>query len=246
MGLQREESTTFPVQPPELLLELVNEAADGGADGSQVEVGVDADRRPIGGLGRGRQRRQVLQMENGRARLCKVEMKLKCNDASGGRGGHSVRRERASSNVTPMGRCRRVRNNRTFSAEFNSSGGEKQSWWSADLSLTITEHFAHYHFDRKIKEHSCGTLSRSVNSYQRTDRNRTVNTSVCTLDVCSGLFFVFFVTMRLCLASRYPEKKKFKSFKDVFHEREREGERKKNQHFICVNSPGWMQEGDLS
>lgn len=124
IGLQREESTTFPVQPSELLLELVGEATDGGADGSQVEVGVDAHRRPIGGLGRGRQRRQVLQMENGRARLCKVEMELKYNDASGG-GGHSVRREWASLNVTPMGRCRRVRNNRTFSIEFNSSRGGK-------------------------------------------------------------------------------------------------------------------------
>lgn len=58
---------TFPVQPFELLLELVDEVADGGADGSQVEVSVDADRRPIGGLRRGRQRRQVLQ-EVGRAR----------------------------------------------------------------------------------------------------------------------------------------------------------------------------------
>lgn len=51
---------TFPVQSLELLLELVHEVADGGADGSQVEVSVDADPRPIGGLGRGRQRRQVL------------------------------------------------------------------------------------------------------------------------------------------------------------------------------------------
>lgn len=90
IGLQREESTTFPIQPSELLLELVGEATDGGADGSQVEVGVDAHRRPIGGLGRGRQRRQVLQMENGRVRLCKVEMELKYNDASGGGGGNTV------------------------------------------------------------------------------------------------------------------------------------------------------------
>lgn len=56
---------TFPVQPFELLLELVDEVADGGADGSQVEVSVDADRRPISGLRRGRQRRQVLQEAGG-------------------------------------------------------------------------------------------------------------------------------------------------------------------------------------
>lgn len=35
---------TFPVQELQLLLELVHQAADGGAEGSQVEVGVDADR----------------------------------------------------------------------------------------------------------------------------------------------------------------------------------------------------------
>lgn len=57
----RPAALTFPVQPSELLLELLDEAADGGADGSQVDVGVDADRRPVGGLGRGWQRRQVLQ-----------------------------------------------------------------------------------------------------------------------------------------------------------------------------------------
>lgn len=52
---------TFPVQPFELLLELIDEVADGGSNGSQVEVGVDADGRPISGLRRGRQRRQVLR-----------------------------------------------------------------------------------------------------------------------------------------------------------------------------------------
>lgn len=38
-----EVSLTFPVQPLQLLMELVYEAADGGADGSQVQVSVDAD-----------------------------------------------------------------------------------------------------------------------------------------------------------------------------------------------------------
>lgn len=52
---------TFPIQPFKLLLELVHEAANGGADASQIEVSVDADRRPISGLGRGLHRRQVLQ-----------------------------------------------------------------------------------------------------------------------------------------------------------------------------------------
>lgn len=51
---------TFAVQSSKLLLELVHEAADGGADGSQVEVGADADRRPIVGLGQGWQRCQIL------------------------------------------------------------------------------------------------------------------------------------------------------------------------------------------
>ena len=63
-------SLTFPVQSFKLLLELVHEAADGGTDGSQVEVSVDADRRPVAGLGRGRQLRQMLRetAERGRAR----------------------------------------------------------------------------------------------------------------------------------------------------------------------------------
>lgn len=52
---------TFPVQSLELFLEPIHQAADGGADGAQVEVSVDADRRPIGGLRRGRQHRQVLR-----------------------------------------------------------------------------------------------------------------------------------------------------------------------------------------
>lgn len=99
-------------------------------------------------------------------------------------------------------------------SNLTAPGGEKQSWRSADLSLTITEHFAHYLFDRKIKEHSCGTLSRSVNSYQRTDRYRTVNASVCILST-SALFFwrVFF----FCDCAPLPRltlsrKKKIKSF----------------------------------
>lgn len=67
----RRAALTFAVQPFQLLLELFNEVADGGADGPQVEVSVDGDQRPIGRLGRGRQRRQVLQ-EDSRARWCKV------------------------------------------------------------------------------------------------------------------------------------------------------------------------------
>lgn len=53
-------SLTFCVEPLELLLELADEVADGRADGSQVQVGVDADRRPIRGLRRRRQRCQLL------------------------------------------------------------------------------------------------------------------------------------------------------------------------------------------
>lgn len=53
-------SLTFSVQPLELLLELVHEVADRRADGAQVQVSVDADRRPIRGLRRRWQRRQLL------------------------------------------------------------------------------------------------------------------------------------------------------------------------------------------
>lgn len=72
---------TFPVQPFELLLELVDEVADGGADGSQVEVSVDADRRPISGLRWGRQRRQVLSGTR-KSKVMQGEVKLNCNHTS--------------------------------------------------------------------------------------------------------------------------------------------------------------------
>lgn len=53
-------SLTFSIKPLKLVLELLDEAADRGAERPQVDVGVYADPRPIGGLGRVGQRGEVL------------------------------------------------------------------------------------------------------------------------------------------------------------------------------------------